>query len=391
MTNNLRNLENIYMISNDRGLISSFKHDRTIYCDSVIYNYQFIRHNLNHDFNYFKELYVKKIDSDIVSDDCNPNILDIDSCFTDALHKHTFDNDFFNQEFLANYRDVLLKHRKSKVNKLFQFSQRNRIKNSRHIIFANANLNIELPNDIMSVLNAIKYEMLHSYKDTTLISIYIQKLVTLLRYNHNNTFSTITRLTGVTKSQYKNAIRNHKNGKLDNMFNDNRGIYRKTLIKRTPEIVAETLKYIETVKQINIKNVINHINSKSADNNFSYSTIKRILKLNLKASYRTLSMISQSKNTEKVKIYTKYFAKLLIKEFNSNSIIISVDETSFATTTNKVKQWTIESSTINFSKIKPKTHKSYTLLMAISTFKVEGYYLIEGSSNQIFFANFFRT
>jgi len=368
MTNNLRNLENIYMISNDRGLISSFKHDRTIYCDSVIYNYQFIRHNLNHDFNYFKELYVKKIDSDIVSDDCNPNILDIDSCFTDALHKHTFDNDFFNQEFLANYRDVLLKHRKSKVNKLFQFSQRNRIKNSRHIIFANANLNIELPNDIMSVLNAIKYEMLHSYKDTTLISIYIQKLVTLLRYNHNNTFSTITRLTGVTKSQYKNAIRNHKNGKLDNMFNDNRGIYRKTLIKRTPEIVAETLKYIETVKQINIKNVINHINSKSADNNFSYSTIKRILKLNLKASYRTLSMVSQSKNTEKVKIYTKYFAKLLIKEFNSNSIIISVDETSFATTTNKVKQWTIESSTINFSKIKPKTHKSYTLLMAIYTF-----------------------
>lgn len=99
-----------------------------------------------------------------------------------------------------------------------------------------------------------------------------------------------------------------------------------------------------------------HLKSTVSKYSFSYSTVRRIINEDLGAIYRTLTSLSQEKNTEKNKIYRKFITQKILKYLNSDSLIISLDETNFASTGNKEKSWTILDSNINYAPKKQKNH-----------------------------------
>jgi hypothetical protein len=146
--------------------------------------------------------------------------------------------------------------------------------------------------------------------------------------------------------------------------------------------------YIDRIKNINIRNITTYLNTQQNRYQISNSTVRRIIKDELKGTYRTLSTVSNFKNIEKNKIYRKFVVQQLLAIFNSDAILISLDETSFASTHTRQKSWTILGSDINYAPIRGNNYRSITLLMALSVTAVEGFYLIDGSSNQILFSEF---
>jgi len=136
--------------------------------------------------------------------------------------------------------------------------------------------------------------------------------------------------------------------------------------------------YIDRIKNINIRNITTYLNTQQNRYQISNSTVRRIIKDELKGTYRTLSTVSNFKNIEKNKIYRKFVVQQLLAIFNSDAILISLDETSFASTHTRQKSWTILGSDINYAPIRGNNYRSITLLMALSVTAVEGFYLIDG-------------
>lgn len=91
------------------------------------------------------------------------------------------------------------------------------------------------------------------------------------------------------------------------------------------------MQFINSQQRIDITDIRNFL-CRTYDNfSISESSIRRLLKHEIKAKYVHLLHLYADKNTQKTKTFRKYVAKFIVKCYANNDNFIAIDETSFST------------------------------------------------------------
>lgn len=158
--------------------------------------------------------------------------------------------------------------------------------------------------------------------------------------------------------------------------------------KISPDILIVLNDIIKQTKNINVEQLRDYLVQNNIVQYISTSSIRNALKIHMGAKYRLIKKNNLAKNTLKTIEYRRYVAESLINEFTSNTMIISIDETSFSSYSKKIYKWILPNNVMDLTPYQNHSSHNISLIVAVSQYKVEGYMLIEGSVNQITFFNY---
>lgn len=169
----------------------------------------------------------------------------------------------------------------------------------------------------------------------------------------------------LTFNQLKHGFRQYIKNNYGVFYYDKRELNSENRRVITSAVVKKVKEFISHEASISVENIENYLSNSPDYYSISKSSIRRLLKFSLNAHYRTLPHISHEKNNEKTKIYRRLIAHHLVRYYHDDTMLISVDEASFASTHQKTRHWVLEDSEKSFRRGKTKCHKNLTLLVAI--------------------------
>lgn len=225
----------MYNDTYDRRYVSSFKFEDSKSYRDVDKCYKNRHHRLEHDFNFYKDMYENDTFNNLNNRASVNNITSIDNSYDVAVYYHNNNNTFINNEFVNDYSIAKGLFSDNKSNNYFYFSKNRKL--TSNIDSRTLDGSYALTDDINTLIADIHEELITESNDQKKLHALIQKLVVKLRFDYHLSYIEIAKRLRISLHFIKNAMKNYKNGPLNNSYHDYRGSYKKGTCKRTLNII----------------------------------------------------------------------------------------------------------------------------------------------------------
>lgn len=248
-----------------------------------------------------------------------------------------------------------------------------------------------LDKSLVATDNIINDKRISETNDKNLRLRLIKKMACIMRYQENLSRKDILKKLPINMNQLKDALKNYKEGDMDTVIIEKRGLHNKKDAIRTKSNISYIKKLIsDSQTKLPVSEIKKKFETEVLGYECSIDIIYKIIREDLSMNYGVPSSVKDDINTPESKTFRLYYTLIMLKALTRNDYIVSIDEIRLKDNRKVDKIDNILTKRDNIESKGRSELIYYTLLLACSRNEVLGYYIVEGSVTSVIYLSFIQ-